>query len=294
MDAVVVAGYGSCAYVDACADDSVAKVVKVVGFGAFAHDDFFGFDEVAYVGILADVAVGAEVRVGTEDGSFADYGSIENAAVADGDVVADGGVLDDGVGTDAAVRTNACGAEELDVRLDDGVGGDGDGGVDDAGFGAEDGDAVGHKAAGGGEAHGGVEVHHLGDSVGAEDFVDAVGFDGYYALAVGYEHRGYVGEVELAVGVVGVEEIEFGKELGGFEAVDAGVDLRCGKLVGSEGFLLDDGGDFGAGGCGAEYSAVTSGVGGDGGEDGHGGALGEVKVADGLNGFGTDERNVAG
>ncbi len=50
----------------------------------------------------------------------------------------------------------------------------------------------------------------------------------------------------------------------------------------------------GASGCGAEDSAVAGGVGGDGGEDGHGGALGEVEVADGLDGFGADEGDVAG
>ena len=98
-------------------------------------------------------------------------------------------------------------------------------GVDDAGFGAEDGDAGGHEAACGGEAHGGVEMHHLGDGVGAEDFVDGVGLDGDDALAFGDEHGGDVGEVELAVGVVGVEGVEFGEEGAGFEAVDAGVDF---------------------------------------------------------------------
>ncbi len=119
-------------------------------------------------------------------------------------------------------------------------------GVDDAGVGAEDGDALGHEAAGGGEAHGGVEVHHLGDGVGAEDLVDAVGLDGDDACAVGDEHGGDVGEVELAVGVVGGEEVELGEEGGGVEAVDAGVDLGRVELVGREGLLLDDGGDFGA------------------------------------------------
>ena len=294
VDAVVVAGDGSGAYVDAGADDGIAEVVEVVGFGTLAHGDFFGFDEVAYVGVFADVAVGAKVGVWAEDGSVVDGGLVEDAAVADGDVVADGGVLDDGVGADAAVGADAGGAEDLDVRFDDGVGGDGDGGVDDAGFGAEDGDAVCHEAVGGGEAHGGVEVHHLGDGVGTEDLVDAVGFDGYDAFAVGYEHGGYVGEVELAVGVVGVECVEFGEELGGFEAVDAGVDLGRGELAGGEGFLLDDGCDLGAGGSGAEDSAVAGGVGGDGGEDGHGGTLGEVEVADGGDGFGADEGDVAG
>ncbi len=142
-------------------------------------------------------------------------GGVDDAAVADGDVVADGGVLDDGVGADAAVGADVRGAEELDVGLDDGVGADVDLGVDDAGLGAEDGDAVGHEAACGGEAHGGVEVHHLGDGVGAEDLVDGVGLDGDDALAVGDEHGGDVGEVELAVRVVGVECVEFLEEGGG-------------------------------------------------------------------------------
>ncbi len=167
-------------------------------------------------------------------------------------------------------------------------------GVDDAGLGAVDGDAGGHEAAGGGAAHGGVEVHHFDDGVGAEDLVDVVGLEGYDALAVGYEHGGDVGEVELAVGVVGGEGVEFGEEGTRVEAVDAGVYFGSGELVGREGFLLDDGGDFGAGGGAAEDAAVSGGVGGDGGEDGHGGVLGEVEVADGAEGFGADEGDVAG
>ena len=69
--------------------------------------------------------------------------------------------------------------------------------------------------------------------------------DGDDALAFGDEHGGDVGEVELAVGVVGGEGVEFGEERCGLEAVDAGVDLGCVELVGVEGFLLDDGGDLG-------------------------------------------------
>ena len=65
------------------------------------------------------------------------------------------------------------------------------------------------------------------------------------ALAVGDQHGGDVGEVELAVGVVGGEQVELGEEGCGLEAVDAGVDLGGGELLGSEGFLLDDGGDVG-------------------------------------------------
>ena len=58
--------------------------------------------------------------------------------------------------------------------------------------------------------------------------------------------------------------------------------------------MFDDGDDFGSVGCGAEDAAVAGGVGGDGGEDGHGGVLAEVEVADGGDGFGADEGDVAG
>ncbi len=89
VDAVVVAGDGACADVDAGADDGVAEVVQVVGLGAFAEGGFFGFDEVADVGSVADAALGAEVGVGAEDGVVGDLGGVEDAAVADGDVVAE-------------------------------------------------------------------------------------------------------------------------------------------------------------------------------------------------------------
>ena len=273
VDAVVVAGDDAGADVDSGADDGVAEVGEVVGLGAGAEGDLLGLAEVADVGGGSDVALGAEVGVGSEQGAVADGGAVEDAAVAEEDVVAEDGVLDDGVGADAAVGADAGGAEELDEGLDDGVGGDLDLGVDDAGLGAEDGDALGHEAARGGEADGGVEVHHLGDGVGAEDLVDAVGLDGDDALAVGDQHGGDVGEVELAVGVVGGEEVELAEEGRGLEAVDAGVDLAGAELLGQERFLFDDGGDLGGAGGGAEDAAVAGGVGGDGGEDGHGGLL---------------------
>ena len=67
--------------------------------------------------------------------------------------------------------------------------------------------------------------------------------------------------------------------------------------MGGEGLLLDDGGNVRTGigaGAGAQDPTVAGGVGRDGGEDGHGGALGEVGLADGADGLGADERDVAG
>ncbi len=148
-------------------DDGIAEVVQVIGLGAFAHSGFLGFDEVADVGAFADAALGAEVRIGAQDRVVGDFGGVENAAVADEDVVTNDGILNDGVGADARVGANARVTKELDVWLDDCVGTDIDFGVDDAGIGEEDGDAICHEAAGSRAAHSGVEVHHLSDSVGS-------------------------------------------------------------------------------------------------------------------------------
>ena len=136
-------------------------------------------------------------------------------------------------------------------------------------------------------------MHHLGDGVGTEDLVDAVGLDGDYALALGYEHGGDVGEVELAVRVVGGEGIELAEERFGFEAVDAGVDFGCVELVWAEGLLFDDGYDFGAFRFEAQDAAIAGGIGWDGGEDGHRGLFLEMDVADGGDGLGADEGDVA-
>ena len=152
----------------------------------------------------------------------------------------------------------------------------------------------GHQAARGGGAHGLVEVHHLGDGVGAEDLVDAFGLEGDDAPAVGDQHGGDVGEVELAVGVVGGEQVELGEERFGFEAVDAGVDLGRVELGGREGLLLDDGRDLGRVGLAAQDAAVAGGVGRDGGKDGHGGVLAQMQLAERGERLRADERDVAG
>ena len=166
--------------------------------------------------------------------------------------------------------------------------------IDDRSFRAEDGDALGHEAAGGGQAHGGVQVHHLLDGVGAQHFFSrAGGADGYDSFPVGGEQGGDIGEVQLAVGVVGGERVELREERGGTEAVDAGVDLRRGELVVCERLLLDDGLHLRRSIRDTEDAAVARGVGWYGGEDGHGRAFGEVEVAECLEGGGLDEGDVA-
>src|SRR6185437_6373019 len=241
---VVVAGDNAGANVDAFADDRVAQVGEVVGFGAPAKRDLLGLDEVADVSLGADAALRTKMRIRAKQSAVIDLGAIEDAAIADGNVVAKSRGLDDGVRTDPAVAADACGAETLHVRLNDGVRADLDLRIDDAGVRTKDGDALGHQATGTGHAYGLIKVHHLGVGIGAEDFIDALSLMRNHAQPVGDEHGGDVRKVELSVGVVGREAVEAREEFFGLEAIDARVDLAGIALIGLKRLVLDDCGYF--------------------------------------------------
>ena len=162
---------------------------------------------IADVRAFTDVALWTEVCVGAQDGVVGDVCAVKDAAVADKNPAAEVRVLNDGVGTNAAVRADGGGAEELYIGLNDGVCGDFNGGVNDAGIRPEDADTLGHKAAGAGETHGLVKVHHLCDGVGSENLINACGLNGDDAFSGGDKHGGDVCEVELRVGVVGGEMV---------------------------------------------------------------------------------------
>ena len=291
--AVVVAGDDSGADIDARSDDRIAQVCEVVGLGAAAQRGLLGLAEVADVGHLADPALRPQVGVGAEDRAVADLRTVQNASVAHDDAVAQDGVLHHRVGADAALRADARCAQKLDVRFNHRVRADGDLVVDDACIWAEDGDSLGHQAARGGGAHGLVEVHHLGDGVGAQHLVHAAGLERDDALAVGHQQRGDVRQIELAVGVVGGEQVELAEERRSLEAVDSGVDLRRGELGGRERLLFDDGEHLGLARGEAQDASIASGVLGDRGEDGHRRALFQVQLAERGERFGADQRNVA-
>ena len=192
-----------------------------------------------------------------------------------------------------ALRADARRAQKLDVRLDHRVRPDGDLGVDDASVGAVDGDSLGHQAACVGGAHGRIQVHHLGDGVGAQHLVHALGLQGHDALAVGHQQGCHVRQVELAVRVIGAEQVELAEERLSLEAIDPGVDLARGKLGRRQRLLLDDGKHIGLA-CGeAQDAAVAGGILGDRGQDGHRRPLFQVQLAERRERLGADQRNVA-
>ena len=77
VDAVVVAGDGSGADVDARADFGVAEIGQVVGLRSLAQLDLLGLDEIADVRAFADFAAGAQMRIRAEDCAGADAGFFE-------------------------------------------------------------------------------------------------------------------------------------------------------------------------------------------------------------------------
>ncbi len=95
------------------------------------------------------------------------------------------GVLHHGEGANAALRPDARLPEQLHERLDDRIRGYLHRGIDDAGFRPENRHAGSHQAARCFQPHSRIEVHHLGNRVGAEHLIHAVGLDGDNALSVG-------------------------------------------------------------------------------------------------------------
>ena len=132
----------------------------------------------------------------------------EDASGLDEDVVSDFAAYDHAVRADAGVAADLGCPTQLNARFDDCVGADLDVVVDDAGFREENRDALVHQLAAFGHAHVLVDLGQFGAGVAAENLVRVAGFHRdhrFFGLA---ENGGHVGDVELAVMVVGVELVD--------------------------------------------------------------------------------------
>ena len=111
----------------------------------------------------------------------------------------------------------------------------------------------------------GCELHAV---IGAFDLPLVGGFHGGDPPAGCPGNGQDVGQVHLALGVVGADLGQGRTQHGGVEGVDAGVDFVHGQLFGRGVLLLHDSGDRSV--FGAQHPAVAGGVGDAGGEDGDG------------------------
>jgi hypothetical protein len=193
-----------------------------------------------------------------------------------------------------AFGANTRAAQQLDERLDYGVRFNFHIGVDHARLGTEDGHAGGHQALDRGPAQLGVESHHFGNGIGAEQLVGVRRFKGHHAFACRVEHVSHVGEIQLAVRIVGGELIEVGEERFGLERVEAHVDFAQGELCGREHLLLDNGDNLDGFRRRVEDAAVPVWISWFRGGKGHRRVLGLVKSVDRGESARLDERGVAG
>ena len=139
-----------------------------------------------------------------------------------------------------------------------------------------------------------VQLHHLGDGVGAEDFRRVGCFQRDNTLPGSPQNGRHVGQIVFAMGVVGLQRVNMTIESVDAKNINAGVDFRKVLLVWCQRFLLDDSGDFRTGRRGAQNPAIAKGIFRARRQDGHGGLLRQMKRAQPLDGLGPDEWHVAG
>ena len=172
------------------------------------------------------------------------------------------------VRADDGVPRHRGGAVQLGVGQQADVLVQGDGGIDPGGCRINDGDAGPHPGLDGAPVVFGAERRELDPVVGAFNLPAVFRDDGGDAAAGGAREAQDVGEVLLALGVVGGDVHEGVAQHGGVEGVDSGVDLPD-RAFGFRGVLvLADARDRSV--RGAEDAAVPGGVVQDGGEDGDG------------------------
>ena len=166
-----------------------------------------------------------------------------------GDGVLEGGVLADGAVDQAAAGTDLHALADGGAALEDRAGEEGDvggqahGGVDVGGGRVDHGDALGQPLGVGARAQLGLGVGELGPVVDAVGLVGVGGDHAHDAVAGVGQHLHDVGEVVLALGVVGLHHAQRRRQQAAPEAEDAGVDLVDLELVGGGVAVLDDAGD---------------------------------------------------
>ena len=122
----------------------------------------------------------------------------------------------------------------------------------------------------------------FGAGVAAQDLVGIAGLHRHHALFGLGENRGHVGEIELAVMIVGAQFVDSAEQGPGVERVKTGIDLMYFLLRRRQIFLLDDGLHIIAAGFLANDSSVSAGVFEAGRENSHCGLFCKMEIAQSL------------
>ena len=143
VHAVIVAGDGARAHVDAGAHGGIADVGQVRHLGALADRGLLdlhvrsGLGAVEHVGARAQVGARAAVDAVLDDG-------LDGDGLIDGAAAADGGVGEAAVGAELALLAHGDVADQVRLRPHDGVAADNGIGADPGLRGVDEGNALGH------------------------------------------------------------------------------------------------------------------------------------------------------
>ena len=238
-EAVVVGEDRAGPDVGALRDRGVTGIRQMGHLGTLADLRVLGLHEPAYLAILVKLGAGAKIREGAYGSAVADDRQ-QGFGAFDRGLLADLGGLEGRVGADDSAIADRRGAQQLGVGQNAGVPADGDVDVDPRGVRIDDGDAFPHPLLG----DAAVELHAetgkldpVVDALRLPQVVDEVSTDPSARAARDGEH---IGQVLLALGVVGGHLLECVAEDVGVESVDPRVDLGDGPLLVRGVLLLDD------------------------------------------------------
>ena len=124
------------------------------------------------------------------------------------DVIGDFRILNHRIRSDAALASNFAFTENLHVGFNGCVGAYFDFVIDHTSFRVQNGDPIEHQLAALSRAHLLVDLGHIHASVAAQDLICVVGFNRDNTL-LGFTQQGsHVGEIKLAVSVVGTQLVD--------------------------------------------------------------------------------------
>ena len=284
--AIEVGGDRAGADVHVGAEVGVAEVAQVVGLHAGGQAAVLHLHEVADAAIFAEYGLGAQLGEGTDQAAAGHLG-IADHRVEHLHILGDFTVFDQAAGAEAAAVADHVCAAEMALGIHDHIAAEAGAIAEGAAGRIGEGDPLAHPVL----AQPLLQAPFAGGEL--EAIVDAVDFVAVGHLQVGgvAEQGDGVGEVELALVVVGGELGENGGEASPVEAVDAGVGEGVGPLLGRAIAVFDDGADAAL--AIGEHAAVAGWIGEAGGEQGDGGAALTVLGQELREGFGAEQGHIA-
>ena len=238
MHAVIVGGDGAAADVRVVAKLGVSHIAQVRHLGAVTDVSLLHLDECTGLGVLAEFVARTQVGPRSDVRARADVGFL-HAGTLDHGTVIDRRIDQCGVRADCSFLSDDRVALQEGAREDGGVTTDFHVVFNPRGLRVENGHAIAHPAFADaavigfgqrGKLHAVVHTFH-GERIWRGECAD---------LACGLGGLQCVGQIELALGVIGFEAGDGLDQYGGLEHIDGGVHFLHGQFAAVGVFLLDD------------------------------------------------------